>query len=81
MGKKGVVKDASVHIDVIRKIFSFCDIENLSIIDLTYSPIKGPEGNIEYLVYLEKTNFKEKNIETFSEENINSVVAEAHKNL
>ena len=81
VGKKGVVKDASVHIDVIRKIFSFCDIENLSIIDLTYSPIKGPEGNIEYLVYLEKTNSKEKNIEIFSEENINSVVAEAHKNL
>lgn len=81
VGKKGVVKDANVHIDVIRKIFAFCQLENLSVIDLTYSPIKGPEGNIEYLIYLEKTNCKEKNIEDFIEENINLIVEEAHKNL
>lgn len=81
VGKKGVVKDANVHIDVVKKILSFCAEENLAIIGLTYSPIKGPEGNIEYLVYLEKNNFEEENIEKFNEENINSVVEEAHKNL
>ncbi len=57
IGKKGVVRDKSVHFEVINTIIKFC-IESLNsqIIGLTYSPIKGPEGNIEYLLYIEKVD-------------------------
>lgn len=78
VGKKGVVKDANIHIDVINKIIGFCQTENLSVIGLTYSPIKGPEGNIEYLIYLEKNQNYGDN---FNEENINSIVEKAHEKL
>lgn len=54
VGKKGVVREESVHIEVIEKIFDFIDILDFSYLALDYSPIKGPEGNIEYLIYIEK---------------------------
>lgn len=54
VGKKGVVRDESVHVEVIEKIFDFIDILDFSYLALDYSPIKGPEGNIEYLIYIEK---------------------------
>ena len=52
IGKKGVVKDPEVHKDVIRRIISFAQAEGWSIGGLDFSPVKGPEGNIEYLLYL-----------------------------
>ena len=54
VGKKGVVRDESVHVEVIEKIFDFVEILDFSYLALDYSPIKGPEGNIEYLIYIEK---------------------------
>ena len=54
VGKKGVVRDESVHVEVIDKIFDFIEILGFSYLALDYSPIKGPEGNIEYLIYIEK---------------------------
>ena len=54
VGKKGVVRDPKVHKEVIRKVIDYADLVGFGIIGLTYSPIKGPEGNIEYLLYLEK---------------------------
>lgn len=54
VGKHGVVRDKKVHEDVIKDIISFCAGAGLKIKGLDYSPIKGPEGNIEYLVYLSK---------------------------
>ena len=54
VGKKGVVRDEKVHIEVIEKIFDFIDILDFEFLALDYSPIKGPEGNIEYLIYIEK---------------------------
>jgi len=55
VGKKGVVRDKNVHREVIESIIDFCiNRVELSVLGLTYSPIKGPEGNIEYLVYLSK---------------------------
>lgn len=54
VGKKGVVRDESVHVEVIEKIFDFINILDFSYLALDYSPIKGPEGNIEYLIYIEK---------------------------
>ena len=52
IGKKGVVRDQKVHIEVIQSIMDFAREVGLSVCGLTYSPIKGPEGNIEYLICL-----------------------------
>lgn len=54
VGKKGVVRDKKVHAEVVRKIVDYADMIGFSVRGLTYSPIKGPEGNIEYLMWLEK---------------------------
>lgn len=54
VGKKGVVRDRSVHIEVVRRIVDYADMIGFLVKGLTYSPIKGPEGNIEYLMWLEK---------------------------
>jgi len=61
VGKKGVVKDPEVHEEVIKNIISFAQELDFSILGLTYSPITGPEGNIEYLLYLstKDTNTKQ----------------------
>lgn len=52
VGKKGVVRDPDVHEEVIRKVIDFADYIGFDILHLDFSPIKGPEGNIEYLVHL-----------------------------
>lgn len=54
VGKKGVVRDRLVHLEVVESIVNFAHSISLSVIDLSFSPIKGPEGNIEYLLYLKK---------------------------
>lgn len=54
IGKKGVVRDKSVHEDVVRRITEFASENGFKVIDVDFSPIKGPEGNIEYLMYIEK---------------------------
>ncbi len=54
IGKKGVVRDKSVHEDVVKNITSFASENGFKVIDVDFSPIKGPEGNIEYLMYIEK---------------------------
>lgn len=54
VGKKGVVREPSVHQEVIEKIYTLADILGFKILGLEYSPIKGPEGNIEYLIHIEK---------------------------
>lgn len=56
VGKKGVVRDKNVHISVIEKIIKLICDNNFSLLGLDYSPIKGPEGNIEYLCYIEKSD-------------------------
>ncbi len=54
VGKKGVVRDKNVHIEVVKNIMEYASANGFNIIDLSFSPIKGPEGNIEYLLYIEK---------------------------
>lgn len=54
VGKKGVVRDSKVHREVIEKVADHALSIGFSVLGLEYSPIKGPEGNIEYLIYLEK---------------------------
>jgi 23S rRNA (cytidine1920-2'-O)/16S rRNA (cytidine1409-2'-O)-methyltransferase len=54
VGKKGVVRDSKVHEEVVHRIIDFVDIAGFDVLHLDYSPIKGPEGNIEYLVHISK---------------------------
>lgn len=54
VGKKGVVRDKDVHEEVIEKVIGFAVEQGFFVKNLEYSPIKGPEGNIEYLVYIQK---------------------------
>lgn len=54
VGKKGVVRDPAVHEEVVHKILDYAGLVGYEVKGLTYSPIKGPEGNIEYLVFIEK---------------------------
>ena len=56
VGKKGVVRDPSVHVEVVRGIFDFCLQSGFDVLNLDFSPIKGPEGNIEYLIHLKKSD-------------------------
>lgn len=55
VGKKGVVRELSTHIEVCEKIYRFLIANNFAVKGMTFSPIKGPEGNIEYLYYFKKT--------------------------
>jgi 23S rRNA (cytidine1920-2'-O)/16S rRNA (cytidine1409-2'-O)-methyltransferase len=73
VGKKGVVKEASVHKEVIHTIFTLAHSLAFGILGLTYSPIKGPEGNIEYLIYLSACPQSD-----ISMDIIDTVVHEAH---
>ncbi len=56
VGKKGVVRDKNVHIAVIKKIIDLISENQFSLLGLTFSPVKGPEGNIEYLCFIEKND-------------------------
>lgn len=77
VGKKGVVRDPAVHIEVIERVILFAQSIGFGVLHLDYSPIKGPEGNIEYLVHLKK------NAQTENEEpiDVQAVVAAAHGDL
>ena len=56
VGKKGVVREKSTHLEVILKIMDFAFDNGLNIIGIDFSPIRGPEGNIEYLIMLDRLN-------------------------
>ena len=55
VGKKGVVRDLSVHLEVVENVINLALENGFSVMGLQFSPIKGPEGNIEYLIYLIKS--------------------------
>ena len=54
VGKKGVVRDPAVHLEVLESFLRHAKENNFTVLGITYSPIRGPEGNIEYLGYLKK---------------------------
>ena len=56
VGKNGVVRDVNVHIDVVNTIVDFCLNNGFSVLGLDFSPIKGPQGNIEYLIHIKKSD-------------------------
>lgn len=78
VGKKGVVRDINVHKEVVLDIVEFLISQNLNILSVSYSPIKGPEGNIEYLVYFTKDKNKKS---TFTINDIEKIVNESHNSL
>ena len=75
VGKKGVVRDAKVHEQVVRGILAFAREIGFSVMGLDYSPIKGPEGNIEYICHLKNGVFEA------PEPDVEAVVAASHENL
>lgn len=79
VGKKGVVRDPAVHLEVIEKVIDYARTISFAVKNLEFSPIKGPEGNIEYLLYLKKIH--EGETETVEEIDPAKVVEKAHKTL
>jgi len=78
VGKKCVVRDKAVHEEVIEKIRSFALENGFSVLGLTFSPVKGPEGNIEYLIYLERSEAPSQGEQVPSAQ---QVVEESHRAL
>ncbi|MFQ8921497.1 MAG: TlyA family RNA methyltransferase [Clostridium paraputrificum] len=78
VGKKGVVRDIEVHKEVVFGIIDYLIEHNLNVLGVTYSPIKGPEGNIEYLVYFTKDMERES---TFVREDVDKVVEASHTEI
>ncbi len=78
VGKKGVVRDKNTHKEVISEIVKFAYETGFSIFNLDFSPIRGPEGNIEYLVFLSKSIDK---VLKVSNDDINDIVEKSHSEL
>ncbi len=79
VGKKGVVRDPAVHKEVIGKVIDYAGLVGFGILGLTYSPIKGPEGNIEYLIYLEKEREIPEAVEAMTEAEAEGALRELTK--
>ena len=77
VGKNGVVRDRRVHISVVEGIVDYCLNNGFSVLGLSYSPIKGPQGNIEYLIYIRRSDAPQNLLTTTAEE----VVAASHDAL
>lgn len=75
VGKKGVVRDAAVHEEVVRGVLAFARQIGFSVMGLDYSPIKGPEGNIEYICHLKNGAYDA------LEPDVAAVVAASHERL
>ena len=75
VGKKGVVRDPDVHLEVLENFLTHAKDSGFTVLDITFSPIRGPEGNIEYLGYLESGDWVEK---TFD---LQSLVEQSHAAL
>lgn len=77
VGKKGVVRDLNVHIEVVERIIALALDNGFSVCGLEFSPIKGPEGNIEYLIYLVKSEEPA----VFVGVNVSELVNQSHNEL
>ena len=77
VGKNGVVRDPAVHCEVIEEILAFITENGFSILHLDFSPIKGPKGNIEYLVHIQKSDDPQNNLEVSAQQ----VVTASHSIL
>ena len=75
VGKKGVVRDSAVHKEVLENFLIYAKENHFTVLGITYSPIRGPEGNIEYLGYLRKSDAPDGIYD------IDAVVAASHEEL
>ena len=75
VGKKGVVREPSVHLEVLQNFLIHAKESDFTVLDMTYSPIRGPEGNIEYLGYLESGEWVEKEFD------LKALVEASHSDL
>ena len=75
VGKKGVVRDPDVHLEVLEHFLDHAKESGFTVLGLTYSPIRGPEGNIEYLGYLEKGPWQDRTWD------LRALVEESHQTL
>lgn len=78
VGKKGVVTDKKVHKEVIENVIRFATSIQFEVLGLSFSPIKGPEGNIEYLLHIRK---KDEVIEMKEWSVVDAIVEKSHQNL
>lgn len=87
VGKKGVVREPQIHKEVIETVFAFTLAKGFKILHLDFSPIRGPEGNIEYLMHIYKAEMvsdeydAEAIVKAEYAELIDNIVANAHKTL
>ncbi len=77
VGKKGVVREKSTHIETIQNACNFANLSGFSVLSIDFSPIRGPEGNIEFLLYAQKSS----EITAAGNEEINNVVSAAHSSF
>lgn len=77
VGKKGVVREPEIHVEVIENVFGFAKDNSFRILNLDFSPVRGPEGNIEYLLYIAK----EEGEDLIGKDEILQVVHNAHETL
>ena len=77
VGKKGVVREPEIHLEVLKKIFAFCGEIGFCVKGIHFSPIKGPEGNIEYLFYFRKSPERS----AFADGDLAALVEESHRTL
>ena len=75
VGKKGVVRDPAVHLEVLEHFLEHAKESGFTVLGLTYSPIRGPEGNIEYLGYLQRGAWEERSFD------LQALVDESHRVL
>lgn len=83
VGKKGVVREPKIHLEVIGKVIGYAEAVGFTVLGLEFSPVKGPEGNIEYLLYLQKSIAGAKQHFTPEETDLlmRNTVAAAHQSL
>lgn len=74
VGKKGVVREPEIHFEVLKKIYDFCGELGFCVKGIHFSPVQGPEGNIEYLYFFEKSEKQG----AFTHEDLQKLVADSH---
>lgn len=77
VGKKGVVREENIHLEVLRKVLDFCKEQQLCVLHIDFSPIKGPEGNIEYLYHLKYSD----QLTEYTDQDLEHLVKESHRVL
>ena len=81
VGKKGVVRDKAVHVEVIENVLGYAEEAGFNVLGLDFSPVKGPEGNIEYLMHIKKDSEITPWLETLGDNAIKDIVELSHSTL